>query len=100
MTVDQTRCKCFYLIHVAVLSLSKKSAHHQNEELERIDRYKGEAMEGNKRRKQIEVERIIQNQKNSIDQNYEASRKIEVKVKTKTEEFLSRVVLHSRGRGS
>lgn len=30
----------FYLIHVAVLSLSKKSAHNQSEELERIDRYK------------------------------------------------------------
>lgn len=57
-------------------------------------------MEGNKRRKHIEVERIIMNQKNSIDRNYQGSRKIEVEVKTKTEELLSRVELHSRGRGS
>lgn len=65
MTDDQLRRKCFYLIHVALLSLSKKSAHNQNEELERIDRYK-ERRWRETRRKQIEVERIILNQKNSM----------------------------------
>lgn len=29
-----------YLIHVAVLSLNKKSAHNQSEEMERNDQYK------------------------------------------------------------
>lgn len=92
----------FYLIHVAVLSLSKKSAHNQKEELERIDRYKerrwretrGESKE--KWNAQFRIRKTA----GPTDQNYQASRKIEVKAKTKTEEYLSRVVLHSRGRGS
>lgn len=57
-----------YLIHVAVLSLNKKSAHNQSEELEMNDGYKEEMMKGNERRKQIEVERKIENRENSLSE--------------------------------